>query len=389
MSSDKFKTCIGVPVFNEEAYIADTLLSLKKQDLEARFLISDNASTDRTLEIITDLIQGDSRFELIQQPSNIGSWRNFQYLYENSFSEYFMWFGGHDLLSENFLPPLVAILDEKPDVAIAAAMPWKVMEGQAPESMHDCTYDFSDPVPINRYLKAVAEITNCTVVYSPFRRKQLHTIPQTFGWDKVALSRLLWHGRLEYCTDARYFRRYFPVRNESSRERMSGDAEELALAPFKDPYFEDFERLAKPHLSQLAYDRHLKTMTKLLLADETLKFERMYRQAKERTASTQKKLAKAKDKAQADAEVHARVMAQAEAETQARVKAQANAKSYKKRLIKAEVKLRGVEEQLAETKRMLDMTLASRLLGAYRSFKAKRLESGKSEAAPHPRQRRT
>lgn len=388
MSSEfRFKTCVGVPVFNEEAYIADTLLSLKKQDVEARFLISDNASTDRTPEIIADVIQGDSRFELIRQPQNIGSVQNFPYLFENSFSEYFMWLGGHDLVSENFLQPLVAILDEKPDVAIAAGMPWKVEEGQAPELVHEGVYEFSDPVPINRYLKSVAEISNCTLLHSLFRRVHVDNYTShALGWDKVLLSRLLWFGRLEYHAQARYFRRYFPIRTEKSEERMRG-SEDLSLAPFEDTYLEDFAKLVKPALPQHAYNRHVETMAKLILGGN---IQRRFYQARKRAGSLKEQLIAAQAKAAADAAEGRKQLTQTQGKlrrvqgqlAKVQAKAQADAAKYKKRLQQrdknlrlGEKNMRSIARELAETKRLLDMTVVSRLLAVYHSLKARRKSS--------------
>ncbi|WP_080592828.1 glycosyltransferase [Aeromonas veronii] len=59
----KFKCYVGVPVFNEEKYIEQTLLSLIRQDEDnVCFHVSDNCSTDNTWNIINDICARDKRF---------------------------------------------------------------------------------------------------------------------------------------------------------------------------------------------------------------------------------------------------------------------------------------------------------------------------------------
>ncbi|MFD2837285.1 glycosyltransferase [Azotobacter vinelandii] len=45
------------------------------------FLISDNHSTDRTLEIIQDTVGSDDRFKISQQDKNLGSFENFKFVF--------------------------------------------------------------------------------------------------------------------------------------------------------------------------------------------------------------------------------------------------------------------------------------------------------------------
>lgn len=108
---------IGMPVFNGGRFIRHAINSLRSQTLEDFVvLISDNASTDDTVEICLDLIGNDSRFKLIQQGANIGAVPNFNWVARNTSSKYFKWAAADDVLAPNYLQACCQALDNNPDV---------------------------------------------------------------------------------------------------------------------------------------------------------------------------------------------------------------------------------------------------------------------------------
>ena len=63
-----------IPCLNEEAYIKDVILSVLNQDYglgDFELLIIDGNSTDKTIQIVNDLIQSDDRLRLINNPKRI------------------------------------------------------------------------------------------------------------------------------------------------------------------------------------------------------------------------------------------------------------------------------------------------------------------------------
>ena len=64
---------IGLPVYNGQNYLAESLDSLLGQSYEDfELLISDNASTDGTADICRRYEQQDPRIRYIRLPHNIG-----------------------------------------------------------------------------------------------------------------------------------------------------------------------------------------------------------------------------------------------------------------------------------------------------------------------------
>ncbi|HEY0297090.1 MAG TPA: glycosyltransferase [Bordetella sp.] len=258
---------VGVPVYNEERFIEQTVLSLKRQNADGvGFLISDNGSTDKTLELIRDLAGDDERFQIFQQAQNVGALENFKFVLSHSHSEYFMWLGAHDYLSDNYLASAIACLDDAPDIAMACGVPYGMLENSAPQPVQGAVYDFSAAAPLDRYMKSVAELANCTVLHALLRRQLLDgfDIKRTISWDHVLISSLLWHGRLAFLPQARYFRRYFKARKENVEERIDPKAAALPRSDFYDYYAEDFARLAQPVLPAAEFRKHAKTVQAIL-----------------------------------------------------------------------------------------------------------------------------
>ena len=95
---------IGMPVYNSENTIRQTLESIVRQDYaEWKLLISDNCSTDLTSQICLEFEAIDNRIVFYQQSENIGPWKNFVYVLEKSEGPYFKFQAADDLLSQDYL----------------------------------------------------------------------------------------------------------------------------------------------------------------------------------------------------------------------------------------------------------------------------------------------
>ncbi len=257
------RTFVGIPVYNEEQHIEETIRSLIEQSSDGLgFLVADNCSTDRTLEIVRDLVGSDDRFEIFQHDHNRGSAANLQFVLENTSSEFFMWMGGHDYLSPRYFEEVLDRLEHDSHVSMVLGMPFAV-QGSIIEPIPSGVYDFSDESPIQRYLDSVARLTNCTVFQSVFRRKDLQDaeIRGVPSYDHILISHLLWKGQLAYAENARYYRRYFKARPQSYDMRISGKPGELSRSAMYDYYLDDLSRLAQGSLPR----DELETLTNTVL----------------------------------------------------------------------------------------------------------------------------
>src|ERR1700754_583434 len=95
---------IGLPVYNSEDYLAESLEALLGQSFEDfELIISDNASTDGTADICRRYRGQDSRIRYIRQPRNIGGAPNHNFLVHEARGELFKWASHDDLYARDLL----------------------------------------------------------------------------------------------------------------------------------------------------------------------------------------------------------------------------------------------------------------------------------------------
>ena len=259
------RVAIGIPFFNEEQYIAASLASALRQlelfsDLE--IIVSDNCSTDqsaRQVEAALDTFpQAQGKVRLMKQPKNLGASQNFYKVLEKSDSEFFIWLGGHDKISESYISDGVEHLLGTPETAMFCGA-HKVMNLDGAVADKPVIYDFSQANPAERYLQSVARLSNCYIFHSLFRRQMLHNYvwKDTPSQDIIIISRWLWHGRLVQSPQCSYARRYFPPEDRKNKSQAGNYAHTKNNIEFYEHYLSDLEVLAEnlPRFSRQALIR--------------------------------------------------------------------------------------------------------------------------------------
>jgi glycosyltransferase involved in cell wall biosynthesis len=114
------RVSIGLPVYNGEKYLAESIDSLLGQSYkDFELIISDNASTDGTADICRRYAEQDSRVRYIRQPRNIGLSPNHNFVVKQSRGEFFKWASHDDLYGRDLLQRCVDALDQHPNVVLA------------------------------------------------------------------------------------------------------------------------------------------------------------------------------------------------------------------------------------------------------------------------------
>lgn len=123
---------IGMPLYNEERYLRQTLDSLISQDYaNFELIISDNGSVDGTSNICQEYATKDRRVHYYRNETNIGAAVNFQRVFELAQGDYFVWVAGHDLWHRTFLSRCLEIFSQ--DASIVLCYPqalWINTDGQ-------------------------------------------------------------------------------------------------------------------------------------------------------------------------------------------------------------------------------------------------------------------
>ena len=112
------KVSIGMPVYNGEKFIRETLDSLVMQTFtDFELIISDNNSKDNTEAICREYTVKDKRIRYVRQSENRGQLLNFQFVLNEAVGEYFMWASADDLFSPKWLANLTSSLQGRADCA--------------------------------------------------------------------------------------------------------------------------------------------------------------------------------------------------------------------------------------------------------------------------------
>src|SRR5690349_8401620 len=115
---------IGMPVFNDKAFLPAALDSLLNQSFKNfELIISDDQSTDGSAEICKNYATRDRRIKYIRQPANIGISANMKFLLTASTGKYFMWAANDDYWHPDFIAELLKGLEKDPNT-IAAFCPY-------------------------------------------------------------------------------------------------------------------------------------------------------------------------------------------------------------------------------------------------------------------------
>ena len=199
-----------MPVYNEDKYIASSIDSILNQDYSnIELIICDNASSDKTEEICRQYQKNDDRIQYYRNTHNIGAIANFQKSLNYANGKYFMFAGGHDKWSLNYISTNLIKLKNSPNSVLSyGATEWIDEEGLALNTQ-SAAYDTRGLDPVTRYLLSIWGGT-WSPVYGLIRVESLRKVrlnTPTIGSDIIMLSELSLIGSFIYTENCCWFRR--------------------------------------------------------------------------------------------------------------------------------------------------------------------------------------
>jgi glycosyltransferase involved in cell wall biosynthesis len=226
-NSDAPKLSIGLPVYNDDKFLTQTLdclLSQSYRDFE--LIICDNASTDKTAEICRSYAIRDSRVQYHRNPTNLGVSRNFNLSFHLSRGKYFKWAAANDLVATDMIERCIEVLDQRPDAVLCFAKTRIINErGEVREDFDDRS-DLQSDQPSERFRMLLEGISMVNVAYGVSRSSALRLtrLEQPYSNSDVAfLAELVLHGKFVEVPDTFFFRRMFEISTEkypSPHDRM-------------------------------------------------------------------------------------------------------------------------------------------------------------------------
>ena len=209
--SDRPRVSIGMPVYNGEPYVQEALDAILTQTFsDFELVVSDNASTDSTPEIVRDYANRDRRIRYERSPVNRGASRNYWRALELSRGPYFRWAAADDLSGPQSLERCVEVLDRDPEVILAYPSTRFIDgEGNVTRS-YDDGLDLPDDRPSDRFARLRQNLGRCNAIFGLMRREVLEQtgpLGSYMGSDIVLLGELALHGRFREVPEASFYRR--------------------------------------------------------------------------------------------------------------------------------------------------------------------------------------
>jgi len=201
---------VGLPVYNGENYLAESLEALLGQTYtDFELIISDNASTDGTGDICTAYQKKDSRIRYVRQPTNIGCAPNHNYLVGAARGELFKWAAHDDLYARDLLERCIAVLDDQPQAILAHS--WTAIIDYSGEVTKAAAYELatSDPSAPRRLRSVLfdpgGDDDGGVIRTEVLRRTALNG--SYYRADRTFVAELALHGPFRHVPDWLYFRR--------------------------------------------------------------------------------------------------------------------------------------------------------------------------------------
>jgi len=209
---------VGMPIFNEERFLVESLEAILKQDYPAfEIIIADNASTDDTWKICNRFAADHASIRLVRMPVNVGAAANFQKVLDLAQGEFFMWASGHDLWAPNFISSCVRVLEANPDAVVAfGCSQWVDADGNPMGKASGWT-DTRGMSTVARFMSVFWGNMHPILGVMRMRAlRRIHRIRKMVGADLIVLSELVLQGDFVHAADTHWSRREF--RHERSHD---------------------------------------------------------------------------------------------------------------------------------------------------------------------------
>ncbi|MBN1559784.1 glycosyltransferase [candidate division KSB1 bacterium] len=206
---------IGMPVYNAERYVRQSLESLRRQTYDHfELIIADNASTDATVDICQEYIRDDARISLVRSDVNLGAAKNYNKVFHLAQGAYFKWAAADDLCAADYLQRCVDVLENDASVILAYSKTTIIDEHGDKLKDYDDGLHLKSKSASGRFLQLVYSVGECNAVFGVIRSsvlKKTRLIGNYIGSDVCLLAELSLLGRFYEIPDYLFFRRHHPA----------------------------------------------------------------------------------------------------------------------------------------------------------------------------------
>ena len=185
---------IGMPVYNEEQFVEQAIVSLLVQDYtNFELIISDNASTDKTKEICLKYSKNDSRIRFYSRETNTDATTNFNYVASIAKGDFFMWASGHDMRDPTFISRCLTTFEKSTSIVLCYSDATWIDEDGNNIGNEQSDIDTVGMKRMERLNKVFRNLGYAYPIYGLFRKDILDTIlpsQRVLGSDILLLNEL-------------------------------------------------------------------------------------------------------------------------------------------------------------------------------------------------------
>jgi glycosyltransferase involved in cell wall biosynthesis len=189
---------VGLPTYNGGKKIITALRSVFRQNYSnLEVIISDNCSTDNTMEICMSFGKQFGCIRYFRQPHNIGLMPNFEFVLSQASGELFMWISDDDTLEPGVLRKYVDFLIHHPDYSLVSGE-IRYLINETPVFC-ERDFNFTQDARVIRFLTFYFKVVYGSIFYGLMRTSIAKQIPlkNRIGDDWHFVAGVAYHGKIK------------------------------------------------------------------------------------------------------------------------------------------------------------------------------------------------
>ena len=223
---------VGLPVYNGEGFLAQTLDSILSQTLtDFELIISDNGSVDGSRGIAESYARRDGRIRVVQSDINRGAAWNYKCVLDLARGKYFRWAPADDLFAPESLACCAEVLDQHPEAVLCYPKTTLIdAHGEIIRPYND-NLDLRQASPVERYKATIKQLGLTNVIYGLMRTdvlRQTRLIRNFPGADLIFVAELSLFGQFHEIDRPLFFRR---MHAGASSSIQSQDGQQAFMDP--------------------------------------------------------------------------------------------------------------------------------------------------------------
>jgi glycosyltransferase involved in cell wall biosynthesis len=249
---------IGMPVYNGARWLrasVESLLAQTRRDFV--LVIADNASTDGTARIASELAAADPRIRYHRNDVNVGVFRNYDIAFALTRSTWFKWASCNDLCAPRYLEACIAALEADADALLAYPATTLFTTDPAAGECYAHDLDIRDHDPVRRFRRVLSETRLNNAFNGVYRAAALRATSlngEYMGSDIVVVAEIALRGTIVRVPEPLFFRRMTAdaasaARDERTRrEFFAGSARDIEGTPTLDMHAQLFRSVWQSNL---------------------------------------------------------------------------------------------------------------------------------------------